>query len=139
VDLEAGEYILLCNLTGHYGTYKQYAAFTGSGAVLDRRSVAVVCLRSSRLPGRSAQRNGPPRRRSVPAGGESGARISGGSGSGFPLARSRGCGPRPTRCAPCAVSMQPLLRKGRGRHVQPGSSRGTGACDRAERPASGVG
>jgi len=28
VDLEAGEYILLCNLTGHYGTYKQYAAFT---------------------------------------------------------------------------------------------------------------
>jgi uncharacterized cupredoxin-like copper-binding protein len=28
VDLEAGEYILLCNLTGHYGTYKQYTAFT---------------------------------------------------------------------------------------------------------------
>jgi len=28
VDLKAGEYILLCNLTGHYGTYKQYAAFT---------------------------------------------------------------------------------------------------------------
>jgi hypothetical protein len=28
VDLEAGEYILLCNLTGHYGTYKQYAALT---------------------------------------------------------------------------------------------------------------
>jgi uncharacterized cupredoxin-like copper-binding protein len=28
VDLEAGEYILLCNLAGHYGTYKQYAALT---------------------------------------------------------------------------------------------------------------
>ena len=28
VDLEAGEYILLCNLAGHYGTYKQSAAFT---------------------------------------------------------------------------------------------------------------
>ncbi|HSJ93709.1 MAG TPA: hypothetical protein VK896_06705 [Gaiellaceae bacterium] len=28
VDLEAGEYILLCDITGHYGTYKQYAAFT---------------------------------------------------------------------------------------------------------------
>jgi uncharacterized cupredoxin-like copper-binding protein len=28
VDLDAGEYVLLCNLTGHYTTYKQYAAFT---------------------------------------------------------------------------------------------------------------
>ena len=28
VDLEAGKYILLCNLTGHYTQYKQYAAFT---------------------------------------------------------------------------------------------------------------
>ena len=27
VDLEAGEYILLCDITGHYGTYKQYSAF----------------------------------------------------------------------------------------------------------------
>ena len=28
VDLEAGSYILLCNLSGHYTQYKQYAAFT---------------------------------------------------------------------------------------------------------------
>jgi uncharacterized cupredoxin-like copper-binding protein len=28
VDLEAGRYILLCNLSGHYTTAKQYAAFT---------------------------------------------------------------------------------------------------------------
>ena len=28
VDLEAGEYILLCNLAGHYTQYKQYSAFT---------------------------------------------------------------------------------------------------------------
>jgi uncharacterized cupredoxin-like copper-binding protein len=28
VDLEAGEYILLCNLAGHYTKAKQYAAFT---------------------------------------------------------------------------------------------------------------
>ena len=28
VDLKAGKYILLCNLTGHYTQYKQYAAFT---------------------------------------------------------------------------------------------------------------
>jgi uncharacterized cupredoxin-like copper-binding protein len=28
VDLEAGEYILLCNLAGHYTRFKQYAAFT---------------------------------------------------------------------------------------------------------------
>ena len=28
VDLKAGEYILLCNLTGHYTQFKQYAAFT---------------------------------------------------------------------------------------------------------------
>jgi uncharacterized cupredoxin-like copper-binding protein len=28
VDLEAGKYILLCNLSGHYTQAKQYAAFT---------------------------------------------------------------------------------------------------------------
>jgi uncharacterized cupredoxin-like copper-binding protein len=28
VDLEAGKYILLCNLTGHYSQFKQYTAFT---------------------------------------------------------------------------------------------------------------
>lgn len=28
VDLEAGKYILLCNLSGHYTKAKQYAAFT---------------------------------------------------------------------------------------------------------------
>ena len=28
VDLKAGKYILLCNLTGHYTQFKQYAAFT---------------------------------------------------------------------------------------------------------------
>ena len=28
VDLEVGEYILLCNLGGHYTQFKQYAAFT---------------------------------------------------------------------------------------------------------------
>ena len=28
VDLEAGKYILLCNLSGHYTQFKQYAAFT---------------------------------------------------------------------------------------------------------------
>jgi uncharacterized cupredoxin-like copper-binding protein len=28
VDLEAGKYILLCNLAGHYTQFKQYAAFT---------------------------------------------------------------------------------------------------------------
>ena len=28
VDLEAGEYILLCNLSGHYSGGKQYTAFT---------------------------------------------------------------------------------------------------------------
>ncbi|HEX4931422.1 MAG TPA: hypothetical protein VFV62_11985 [Gaiellaceae bacterium] len=28
VDLEAGSYILLCNLSGHYSAAKQYAAFT---------------------------------------------------------------------------------------------------------------
>lgn len=28
VDLKAGKYVLLCNLAGHYGTFKQYVAFT---------------------------------------------------------------------------------------------------------------
>lgn len=28
VDLKAGKYVLLCNLEGHYGTYKQYVGFT---------------------------------------------------------------------------------------------------------------
>ena len=28
VDLDAGDYVLLCNPTGYYTTYKQYAAFT---------------------------------------------------------------------------------------------------------------
>jgi uncharacterized cupredoxin-like copper-binding protein len=28
VDLKAGKYILLCNLSGHYSKFKQYAAFT---------------------------------------------------------------------------------------------------------------
>jgi uncharacterized cupredoxin-like copper-binding protein len=28
VDLKAGKYILLCNLSGHYAKFKQYAAFT---------------------------------------------------------------------------------------------------------------
>ena len=28
MDLKAGKYILLCNLTGHYTRFKQYAAFT---------------------------------------------------------------------------------------------------------------
>ena len=28
VDLEAGDYILLCNLAGHYSQFKQYTAFT---------------------------------------------------------------------------------------------------------------
>jgi uncharacterized cupredoxin-like copper-binding protein len=28
VDLKSGEYVLLCNLAGHYTKFKQYAAFT---------------------------------------------------------------------------------------------------------------
>ena len=28
MDLKAGKYILLCNLSGHYSKFKQYTAFT---------------------------------------------------------------------------------------------------------------
>lgn len=28
LDLKAGKYVLLCNLEGHYGTFKQYVGFT---------------------------------------------------------------------------------------------------------------